>query len=330
MCMKVAVYNLRPDEEEFFKKYGKQYKFEIVSIKEEPSIQNVHLAEGCVCVSITSECHITKEMLNAYQEHGIQFISTRTIGYEHIDFEYAKKIGIPVANILYSASSVADYTIMMMLMVLRKVKHIMVRSLGQDYAITKIRGRELPNMTVGIIGTGKIGSALAKHLTGFGCRILAASTREEESLKGIVEYVTHDTLYQESDIITLHLPANEKNYHIINKVAIQKMKEDVILINTSRGPLVDSMALIDALESGKIFGIGLDVLEGDREIYYRDYKYEVIPHREMAILNAMPNVLMLPHMAFYTDQAVSDMVKHSLESCRQFLDGEEVTSIVNG
>jgi D-lactate dehydrogenase len=262
---------------------------------------------------------ITKEMLEAYKNYGIKFISTRTVGMDHIDIEYARKIGIGVGNVTYSTNGVADQAIMLMLMVLRKVKHTMLRYLGQDFTLIKTRGYDLCDMTVGIVGTGNIGSTVAKHLSGFGCRILACGIEKRDEIMNIVEYVDPETLLAESDIITLHIPATEDNYHFIDKKAIEKMKPGVVIINTARGPLIDSMALIEALESGKVGGAGLDVIEGDREIYYRDHKYVVIGHREMAILNAMPNVILMPHTAFFTEHAVSDMVENSIKSCCQFL-----------
>lgn len=321
--MKVAVYNSRDDEKEYFEKYSKEFQVDLKHISKTPDIGSVKDADGCTCLNITTDSMITKEMLDAYYDMGVRFISTRTIGYEHIDVKYANKIGIQVGNVAYSASSVADYAIMLMLMVLRKAKHIMYRSLGQDYAITAIRGRELPNMTVGIVGTGKIGATVAKHLRGFGCKLLAFDPYQNKELADIVTYVDLETLYANCDIISLHVPATPQNTHMINKDTLQRMKDGVVIINTARGALINSLDLIEALENGKVSAAGLDVIEGDREIYYRDYKYKTIPHREMAILNSMPNVLMMPHMAFYTDQAVDDMVRNSLESCVLFAEGKQ-------
>lgn len=318
--MKIAVYNYREDEAELFDKFKAQYHVDIVPISMNPNIETTVLAKGCECISITSDSMITKEMLESYKTYGIKFISTRTVGMDHIDVEYARKIGIEVQNITYSTNGVADQAIMLMLMVIRKAKNIMLRCLGQDYTLNKNRGFDLGDMTVGIIGTGNIGATVAKHLSGFGCRMLAYDTRANDEIMNIVEYVDIETLLAKSDIITLHIPAVEDNYHFIDQRSIEKMKTGVIIINTARGVLIDSAALIDALEAGKVGGAGLDVIEGDREIYYRDHKYEVIAHREMAILNAMPNVILMPHTAFFTEHAVSDMVEGSIKSCCKFFE----------
>lgn len=316
--MKIAVYNCRKDEIEFFDKFSKQYNVEIVPINADVDIETAALAEGCECISVTSDRMITKEILEAYKAYGIKYISSRTVGIEHIDTEYAGKIGIESGNITYSTDGVADQAIMLMLMVIRKVKHIMIRYLGQDYTLAKSRGYDLGDMTVGIIGTGNIGTTVAKHLSGFGCRMLACGIEKRNEIKDIVEYVDIETLLAKSDIITLHIPATKKNYHFIDQKAIEKMKPGVFIINTARGALIDSAALIEALESGKVGGAGLDVIEGDREIYYRDFKHEVIEHHEMAILNAMPNVILMPHTAFFTEHAVSDMVENSIKNCCEF------------
>lgn len=320
--MKIAVFNLRDDEREFVDKYMKEYGIEIEEIKQAPQEDNVDVVSGCDCISMTTNSNITRKMMAAYKELGIQFISTRTIGYEHIDIEAATEYGIKVGNIAYSPSSVADYAIMMILMVLRKVKNIMYRSLGQDYALTKSRGKELPNLTVGIIGTGKIGATVAKHLTGFGCKMIAYDPYPKKELENILTYVPLDELYANADVITIHVPATDDNIHMINKASIEKMKKGVVIINTARGSLVDSNALIEGIESGHVGGAGLDVVDGDRLIYYRDQKYEVISHREMSILNGFPNVLLMPHTAFYTDEAVDDMVRNSLLSCKNFMEGK--------
>ncbi len=327
--MKVAVYCMRDDEKEFFDKFAPIYGIEPVPIDEPASVETAEKARGCTAMSIITDVSITPPVIDALYDVGVRFISARTIGYEHIDLEYAAKKGIKAANIQYSPVSVADYAIMMMLMVLRKAKHIMARAAGQDYKISGIRGRELPGLTVGIIGTGKIGSAVARHLTGFGCRIIANSRHENPELKGICEYVDLDTLYRESDVITLHVPVAADTYRMINAGSIAKMRDGVVIINTARGALVDSDALIGGIVSGKIWGAGLDVIDGDREIYYRDLKYAVVDHPQMAVLNSFPNVLVMPHMAFYTDEAVSDMVEHSLKSCRAFEDGTPVPGLLN-
>jgi D-lactate dehydrogenase len=312
--LKIAVYNYRDfDEAAYFEKFSAKYGVEIVICRETPNPENARLAEGCVGVSVITTA-ITEDIIKVWKEMGVQHISTRTIGYDHVDVKAAARYGITVSNVAYSTGSVADYAVMLILMALRKMKMIMKRADGLDYSLQGSIGRQLGDLTVGVIGTGKIGAHVIRNLSGFGCRILANDPYEKDSVKQYAAYVDRDTLFAESDVITFHVPAVEGTYHIVTKETIAKMKDGVVLVNTARGSVINTPDLIDALECGKVGAAALDVVENELGIFYGDYKYKVIGHREMSILKDMPNVLMLPHMAFYTENAVSDMVEHSIQS----------------
>ena len=328
--MKMIVYSCGDTEEPLFRRFAAEYHAELTLLHEKPVLENAALAEGMDAVNILSATYITPEILDVYQRCGVRILVSRTIGVEHVDVDYARSIGIAVANVTYSPSSVADYAIMMMLMVLRRIKPMMLRYAGQDYTARALMGRELPNLTVGIIGMGRIGRTVARHLQGFGCRILAWNRTEFHDPALPVQMVDLETLYRESDLVTLHIAATPETLHFVNAETFAKMKEGAILINTARGPLVDSTALIAALESGRLSGAGLDVFDGDRLIYYRDFKNQLLVQHEMAILNAMPNVLMLPHMAYCTDQAAEDMVRNSLDGTARYLSGEEDPWLIGG
>ncbi len=308
--MKMIAYAVGEAERPIFQRFQAQYGIELTMTPERPSLDNAHLSQGMDCINVLSETVITPELWDIYAKNGVTIGVTRCVGMEHMNRDYAEKLGIAVMNISYSPASVADYAIMMMLMVLRNVKPMLQRSVGQDYTVAGLRGRELPNMTVGIIGAGRIGTTIAAHLSGFGCRVLYWNRTPKDSISA--EYRPLPELLRECDIISLHLSSNEDTYHFMNADKIAQMKSGSVLINTSRGALVDSDALIDALESGHLAGAGLDVVDGDRNIYYSDHKNQMLHHHQMAILNSMPNVLMLPHMAYYTDQALEDMVRNSL------------------
>lgn len=320
--MNIFVYSYREDEEEYFQKFSKKYNVNIKSCKDVPNMKNVYLARGCECISVIVST-IDSKLLKKFHEVGVKFISTRTIGYDHIDVTEAEKLGICVGNVTYSPRSVADYTIMLMLMMLRKIKLIMGRSSVQDYKLEGFRGKEIANSTIGVIGTGKIGRTVIEHLSGFGCKFLAHDIYENNEIKKYVNYVTLKELFEKSDIITLHIPASKDNYHIINKKSISLMKRGVIIINTARGSLVNAADLIDGIEEKKIGGAALDVIEGEEGIYYSDMKGKIVLNRELAILKSYPNVITTPHTAFYTDQAVSDMVENSILSCILFVEGKE-------
>lgn len=310
--MKIAVYNYRKfDEAKYFDKFGEQYGAEILPIPATPTMENVNAASGCDAVScITTP--IGEDLLKAWAEMGVKHVSTRTIGFDHIDLEAAKKYGIGISNVTYSTGSVADYTVMMILMALRRMKTIVRRADGWDYSLMGSIGREIQDLTVGIIGTGKIGAHVIRNLSGFGCKMIAYDPYPNDSVKDLVTYMPVEQLMKEADVITLHAPATEDNFHLINKETIETMKDGVVIVNTARGTIIDTTALIDALENGKIGAAAIDVIENEAGIYYGDYKSVVLKNRELAILRDMPNVLSTPHMAFYTENAVSDMVENSI------------------
>ncbi len=321
--MKMLAFAVGEEEIPIFEKYKDQYGIELTMLREKPDQNNARLTKGMDCINVLSDTVLTPDLWDIYHENGIKLAVTRCVGMEHMNQEYAGRLGITVCNVSYSPASVADYAIMMMLMLLRNIKPVMQRYVGQDYTMAGIRGRELHNMTVGIIGAGRIGVTAAEHLKGFGCRLLYWNRSPRKEMEGIAEYSDLTELLEESDIVSLHISSNEQTYHFIDKEKIEHMKQGAILVNTARGPIVDSTALIGALENGHLGGAGLDVIEGDRSIYYRDHKNRMIVHREMAILNAMPNVLMLPHAAYFTDQAIEDMVHNSLRVSRRLYDGME-------
>ena len=310
--MKIAAYNYRDfDEAAFFEKFGKQYGVEILSIRETRSVANAHLAAGCEGVSVITT-PITGDIMRAWREQGVKHVSTRTIGYDHIDLDAARRLDMKVSNVTYSTGSVADYAVMLILMALRRMKSIIKRAEGMDYSLNGNIGREIGSLTVGVVGTGKIGTHVLRNLSGFGCRLLACDPYENEEAKKYASYCTLDELFEKSDVITFHTPATKSSYHMVNEETLRQMKDGVVIVNTARGSIIDTPAFLDALESGKVGAAALDVIENELGIFYGDYKYQVVGHREMSILKDLPNVLMLPHMAFYTENAVSDMVEHSI------------------
>ncbi|OUP82805.1 lactate dehydrogenase [Lachnoclostridium sp. An169] len=321
--MKIFVYNYREfDEAEYFQKFAKEYGVELGICTDAPTLENAHLAEGYEYVSIITS-RIDADLMKRFHELGVKMISTRTIGYDHVDLDAARKYGIHVSNVSYSPECVADYTVMLMLMSIRKMKRIMQRAEINDFSLPGIQGREMPNFTVGVLGTGKIGRSVIRDLSGFGCRIYAYDKYENESVKEHAQYADLDTIFRECDMITLHMPLGEENFHLLDENAFAKMKDGVVIINTARGGLIDTKALISALESGKVGAAGLDVIEDEFGMYYYDLKSDMLSKRDLYILRGFPNVVVTPHMAFYTDQAVSDMVKHSIESCMFRAEGKE-------
>lgn len=259
--------------------------------------------------------------MDVWKKLGVECLSTRTIGFNHIDVAYAKSIGIHVCNASYEPDGVSDFTIMMMLMCLRNYKQALWRGQVNDFALKGLMGRELKHMTVGVIGTGKIGAQVIRSLSGFGCRILAVDPYEKEEVKKYATYVDRETVYREADIITLHLPLTPENYHMLDRETIAKMKDGVILINCARGELVDIDALVEGIESEKIGALGLDTVEGEEGIIHEDHRIDILKNRNWFYLHQFRNVIFTPHMAFYTDTAVRSMVDCGIRGIVQMKEG---------
>lgn len=321
--MHIAAFCAHPDEKEYFEIFAEKYGQEITMYKEGLSLENVDLVKGCEGISVCDGvCDLSAPVLGKLYEKGVRYIGFRTVGFDSIDMEAAKQLGIRVAHSGYSPYSVANYTVMLMLMCIRKMGYIMFRSHTADYSLGPIRGYEMQNMTIGVIGTGRIGKAVIENLKGFGCRIIAYDVCPSKDLKD-VEYVSLNELYEQADIITLHTFLSDKTRHMINENALNKMKKGVILINAARGALIDTKALIAAIESGKIGAVGIDCCEGEDEFIRMDQKYHGrVRNHEYIILKSFQNTIVTPHVAFFTDQAVSDMVESSLRSIYQFGQGE--------
>ena len=321
--IKMLVYNYRDfDEKQYFDQYADEFGIEIKHVPFSPSMENVSLAEGCQCLNIITT-PLTSEILEKYHVLGIRYIVTRTIGYDHIDVETAKRLGICIANTPYGPEGVAEFALMLMLMAIRKARSIEHRFYGQDYTLKGLMGKQLSGMTVGIIGAGSIGMALIKLLEGFKCRVLVYSPSRKSELPSYAEYAQMDEVLSISDIISLHAPSNDKTYHMISKEQINIMKDGVVIVNTARGALLDTNAVIDGLDSGKIAGLGLDVIEDEFDLVYYDHREEVMNKKQLYLLRSYPNVTMTHHMAFYTEQTIETMVRDSLRGAECFFNGKD-------
>ena len=224
MAVKVFFYTLRPyDEQGIVEELAKQYGIEYGYTEVYPTMENAQLAAGCDAVSVTP-CDMSAPMLQRFHDLGVKAICCRSIGYDHIDLEKARELGMKISNADYPPEGVANFAIMLMLMSLRKAGHILKRGEVQDYSLKGKLGRDISHCTVGVIGTGRIGQTVLKHLSGFGCRLLAYDLYQSEEVKKIAEYVPLDTLFAESDVITLHTNATEENHHLLNAEAFAKMK----------------------------------------------------------------------------------------------------------
>lgn len=321
--MKIMVYSFNEaDERAYFDDLCAKAGVEYITCADYPSVENAHLARGCEAIRI-QVCDMNRELIRALYDEGVRYICTRSIGTEHIDMNAVRELGMRASHAVYSPESVANYAIMLMLMCCRKLPYVLDRARLQDFSLRGKRGRELSSMTVGVVGLGRIGRTVAKHLSGFGCRLLGYDVYPSEAAQKLCEVTDLDTIYRECDVITLHCPATADNHHMIDASAIARMKQDVILINTARGNLIDSDALIDTLEQGKIGAAALDVLENEYGLYYLDRMGEPLANRELAILSSFPNVIVSPHTAFYTDVSIRDMAVCTIEAACAFSRGED-------
>lgn len=326
--MKIFAYCFREfDEKPFWDKLIQDFDAEYDYSTEYPSPENVHLATGYDAISATP-CNLDADMLERFYAVGVRYIATRSIGFDHIDLQKAKELGMGVCHVSYAPQTVADYSIMLMLMCCRNICHILERSKVQDYTLKGKMGKDLSDCTVGIIGTGQIGKTVIKHLSAFGCKILAYDIYPNDEIQKYAEYVSLEELYQNSDIISLHTPATSDNYHMLNEQAFEQMKRGVIIVNTARGTLIDTDALINAIEQGKIGHAALDVLEKEDGLYYANRMGDAIQNRQMAVLKSFPNVILSPHTAFYTEKVVWDMAYKSIKGVQDMIQHNENPLIV--
>ena len=312
--MGITVYGCEQDEAVLFREMAPHLGVTPTMTAAAVSEANICLAIGNRCISVGHKAQVTRPTLRALSQSGVTYISTRSIGYNHIDVTYAESVGISVENVAYSPDSVADYTLMLVLMVARDAKSTIRRADVHDYRLNSVRGKELRDLTIGVIGTGRIGAAVIDRLRGFGCRTLA----HDNHPKVAANYVPLEELLRQSDIVTLHTPLNAQTHHLLNRQRIERMKPGAFIVNTGRGSLIDTEALVSALESGQLGGAALDVLEGEEGIFYADCRDKPIENKQLLLLQELPNVIVTPHTAYYTDHALSDTVENSIVNCLKF------------
>lgn len=307
----ITVYGCAPDEAVLFRELAPRFGVTPTLTDAAVAADTVALAHGNQCISVGHKSPVTRSDLRALRGIGVTYISTRSVGFDHIDLESARTLGMIVENVAYSPDSVADFTLMLMLMAVRQTRSIVRNVDIQDYRLATQRGRELRDLTVGVVGTGRIGTAVIERLRGFGCRIVAHDTRPSVA----VDYLPLTELLRHSDIVTLHTPLNSDTRHLLDPTRLGHLKRRAFVINTGRGPLVDTEALVSAVESGRLGGAALDVVEGEEGIFYADCRGRPLASDLLLRLQALPNVIITPHTAYYTDHALSDTVANSLTNC---------------
>ena len=312
--MKTAIYSAHKFELEYFRE-ANNGKHELVILEEALSENTVQLATGCQAVCIFVSDKATAPVLNRLFAMGIFFIALRSAGYNHVDVAEAKQLNIELARVPeYSPYSVAEHAVALMLALNRQLIHAHNRINELNFSLDGLTGFDMHGKTAGIIGTGKIGAQVARILFGFGCKVLAFDTIEDEALKKdyAVEYGDLKTLCTNSDIISLHLPLTDQTKHMIRKESIDWMKTGVMLINTSRGGLIQTADVVDTLKSGKIGYFGMDVYEEEEGLFFGDHSQEILQDDVIARLMTFRNVLITSHQAFLTDTALKNIASTTI------------------
>ncbi len=307
--MNLFAYEVRPDEAAAFDCIEKELDISIGRSSLPLSPETLALSAGCSGISTLGHSKLTREMLELAKQAGISAISTRTVGTNHIDIAAARELGIAICNTNYGAEGVADYTIMLLLISLRNYKPALWRMQVNDYSLSGLQGRQVSSLTIGVVGTGRIGQQVMRQLGGFGCKILCYDPYPNPEAAKLGTYVPLQQLWGQCDVITFHTPLTEENYHMVNSRSLSQMKDGVVLINTARGELMDVDALIESIESRKIGRLAMDVFDAEEGIYHENLRDSIIKNRSMAYLRQFPNVVMTPHIAFYTAEAVESMVR---------------------
>lgn len=318
--MKITAFEVRNDEKDTLEATAASHNVELTVVNKPLDDSTISYAEGADGVTILGKSFISRDILKKLKTMGVKIISTRTIGRDHIDLAAAQEMEIAIFNSSYAPDGVAEFTVMLMLMSLRNYKASLYRINVNDYSLMGLMGRELRTLTVGVIGAGAIGRKVIQILSGFRCKVLAYDPYASDSstLEGDATFVSLDELYAKSDIITLHLPLTKETWHMIDSTTINKMKDGVVLINCARGSLMNIEALIEGIENKKIGALGMDVIEEEEEIYHQDLRTDILSNRNMAYIRQFPNVILTPHMAFYTDEAVKSMAVHGIENIVKF------------
>lgn len=329
--MKIKVFELRDDERAAYDRVVADLSAACEVDWSADTLTSASLDEldGAEGVVIVNKSPLDADLLAELHARGVRYIATRSIGFNHIDVAAAKKFGIHVCNTTYPPYGVAEFAVMLMLMALRKYKPAMWRQQVNDYSLAGLQGRELRTLTVGIMGTGRIGRAVIDYLSGFGCKIIAYDPFPNKELeqRGDVTYVGLDDLYAQSDLISVHVPLMDSTRGIIDAAAIAKMRDGVVLVNVSRGELMDVEALMDGIESEKIGALAMDVFPEEDGIYHVSRTHDILANRNMAYLRQFPNVILTQHIAFYTDIDVDSMVEQGIRGVVDMAAGECATEL---
>lgn len=325
--MNIAFFGTKPYDKLWFKPLSKEYGHSIRFIESNISEDTIILANGCNAVCVFVNDSVTENIVRKLSTIGIKLILLRCAGFNNVDLKASKDLGITVMRVpSYSPAAVAEFAMASILTVNRQTHRAYSRTRDFNMSINGLMGTDLHGKTAGVIGTGKIGQCMIDIFNGFHMKVLAYDLYPNENLDAL--YVSLDELFEKSDVISLHCPLTKETKYLINSDSINKMKPGVILANTSRGALIDSLALVDGLKSHKIGAVALDVYEEEDGVFYEDYSNEILHDDTLSRLSTLPNVLITSHMGFFTKEAMQAIAATTLENATAFENGKELANIV--
>lgn len=319
--MKVAIYSTKNYDRKYFELVNVKYGFQLEFFDFQLNERTAKMAEHCDVVCIFVNDDGSRHVLEKLATLGVKMVALRCAGFNNVDLKAAKDLGLQVVRVpAYSPEAVAEHTVGLMMTLNRRIHRAYQRTREANFSLEGLIGFNMHGRTVGIIGTGKIGIAVMRILKGFGMHILAYDPFKNPTAKELgARYVELNELYSKSHVITLHCPATPENYHLLNRDAFAKMKDGVMIINTSRGTLIDTPAAIDALKQRKIGALGMDVYENERDLFFEDKSNEVIQDDVFRRLSSCHNVLLTGHQAFLTEEAlmsISDVTLANIYSLK--------------
>lgn len=323
--IKVAFFDTKDYDKIFFEKYNKEYGYEIKYIESRLNPETAMLAKGYDVACIFVNDIADKQTIQTLKECGVKLIALRCAGFNNVDInnidDDIKVVRVPA----YSPHAVAEHATTLLLSLNRKICESYQRTKKYNFTLNGLLGFDIYGKTVGVIGTGKIGKAFINIMRGFGANVIAYDIYKDEEFakQKEVEYVSLNELYSRSDIISLHCPLTDENKNMINKDSLDKMKDGVIIINTSRGKLINTADLINHLESGKIGGLGLDVYENESEFFLNDLSNSYLRDTKLSILLTMPNVIITSHQAFFTSDALNKIASDTCENIKEIFEKGE-------
>jgi D-lactate dehydrogenase len=305
-----------------FTEVNKNFLFEISYLEPRLYQKTATLAAGSNVVCVFVNDKLDAPVLEHLKENGIELVALRCAGFNNVDLDAAQRLKLPVVRVpAYSPYAVAEHTLGLILTLNRKIHKAYTRVRDGNFALDKLLGFDLYGKTIGVIGTGRIGGIFSSIMMGMGCKVIAYDKYPDKDLETTgVRYVELHELYLKSDIISLHCPLNYETYHIINEYAIAAMKPGVMIINTSRGPLIDSEAIIEGLKKGKVGYVGLDVYEEEEELFFEDLSEMVIQDDVFVRLQTFPNVIITSHQAFFTREAVHNIAETTFNNIKEFFE----------